>query len=260
MNVRRARVFLDESIIAKWPYMTAAEQRKFGNVEKIIARALRTAKADAKELWNDPELSEKEQRSKNRGRVNYFLAGLDVYAAAARGGKELPPELKAKGKVYRIIPNRNRHPLIKDAEAAFGLCNAGKIPSEKTLWMGVRTFDHKRNPQWQTSEMPKPVNMKRLKREKLADGKYHYIHLGATTLSRICVMNIANIYGQSWFELTHLFDPKRPNRLYDFYVQMAVDTKKKQVKLGELVVIPLNKDKSGKEIKSVEDDSLDAFA
>jgi len=259
LNVRRARVFLDESIIARWPYMSPEEQNRIGNLEKIIARATRAAKADANQLLNDANTSASKQKSQIRSRMNYFLAGMDVYAAAARGGKELPAELNAKGKLYRIIPNRNRHPLIKDKDAAFGLCTIGKIPSDKSIWMGVRTFDKTRNPSWLTQQLPKPVNMKRLRKEGRVDGKYHYIHLGASTLSRICVMNIANIYGQSWFELSHLFEPATPNRLFDFYVQIAVDPKKKQVKLGELVVIPLNKKAKSKDIKTVKDDSLDAY-
>ena len=61
-----------------------------------------------------------------------------------------------------------------------------------------------------------------------------------------------------------LHDPKRPNRLYAFYVCIAVDKDKKWVKLGELVVVPLDKAakpavKSAKPAKEAEKTKVDAF-
>jgi hypothetical protein len=59
-----------------------------------------------------------------------------------------------------------------------------------------------------------------------------------------------------------LHDPKRPNRLYAFYACLAVDKDKKWVKLGELVVIPLDKDAKPvktKPAKNAEKTKVDAF-
>ena len=81
-------------------------------------------------------------------------------------------------------------------------------------------------------------------RKEYGDGKYHYVHLGALPIEPNCHLAFYPISSQSGFSLCHLYDPKRPNRLYDFYVSLALPDDK-HVKLDELLVIPLDRDAAG---------------
>ena len=77
------------------------------------------------------------------------------------------------------------------------------------------------------------------------DGAYHYVRIGATALTNDCQIEFPSIASGSGFPVGFLFDPARPRRLYDLYVCMAVDPDRKWIKIGELVVIPLDRDASG---------------
>ena len=70
------------------------------------------------------------------------------------------------------------------------------------------------------------------------------------TLTRDCQIEFGAISPSSGFPVGFLFNPARPRRLYELYVCMAVDPDKKWVKIGELVVIPLDRDAAEEPVKA----------
>ena len=243
LNIRRARFNLDETLIAKWPYLTKAEQKKIGGIEPVIKRALQTAQEDAESICGSLPNAEKRKAAVAR-RMERMHGGLDQFIARTRPGRPLPKEFAGKT-VYRLMPNRNKLGLDKDPRAAFGLCNTGNAyPRQR--WFFIRSFDKLRNPSWQNTEFPRKLQVRLARvRKEYGDGKYHYVHLGALPIEPNCHLAFYPISGQSGFSLCHLYDPKRPNRLFDFYVSLAL-ADDKHVKLDELLVIPLDRDASGK--------------
>ena len=265
-NLRCLRYNLDVMTVAKWPYMTKEEQAGFGDLEKLIARINDTIQFEAEELRESLRLTDPKDFAEKVGiRTRHQHFGADIYIARARGGKPLPKTLRKFEKTaYRIMPNRNKLGLDKDPAAPFGLCNTGSYPNPNTLsWVTMRTFVSTRTPQWEIKPTASRFNEKRIIRNKTFDGKYHYYYLGAMPILPDSQIYYGPISGQSGFEMGQLHDPKRPNRLYDFYVCLAVDPDKKWVKLGELVVIPLDKDaapaKLSKPAKDAEKTKVDAF-
>ena len=259
LNLRRARYNLDQMVIARWPYMTKEEQAVFGDLESVIARAEKTIVADAEDLreyarHSNPEVFQRGVRLA----AAWLHTGLDQYICRARGGKALPAKFAKYKTVYRILPNRNKLGLDKDPEAPFGLCNTGKYPTWN-CWFFMRSFVYDRQPQWESAVPPLPIGKRRLKNAKF-DGKYRYYPLGAMTILPDSQIDISAISPVSGFGVGHLHDPARPNRLFDFYVGMAIDPERKWVKLGELVVVPLDKDAAPKEQpKRTVNDNVDAF-
>ena len=158
------------------------------------------------------------------------------------------------------MPNRNKLGLDKDPEAPFGLCNTGRHPRRKS-WLSLRTYIHGRKPSaWESEIPPVPMGPRRFLKQP-PDGKYQYYRLGAMAIVPDAQFDFSAISPQSNFGVGHLYDPKRPNRLFEFYVCAAVDPDHKWVKLGELVVIPLDKDaakvkKPGRVMKDTVDEFL----
>ena len=135
------------------------------------------------------------------------------------------------------MPNRNKLGLDADPAAPFGLCNQGQYPTRTTIFYR-RTYDP---PQPRSTPVLPRFDAKRLARVP-HDGAYHYVRLGAVTLTRDCQIEFGAISPNSGFPAGFLFDPARPRRLFELYVCMAIDPAKKWVKIGELVVIPLDRD------------------
>ncbi len=243
LNIRRARFTLDETLIAKWPYLTKAEQKRIGGIEPVIERALRTAQDDAESICRSYADAEKRKAAVAK-RMERMHSGLDQFIARTRPGRPLPKMFAGKKTVYRLLPNRNKLGLDKDPDAAFGLCNTGNA-YPRLRWFFIRSFDKLRKPSWQNTEFPRNMQVRYAKvRKEYGDGKYHYVHLGALPIEPNCHLAFYPISSQSGFSLCHLYDPKRPNRLYDFYVSLALPDDK-HVKLDELLVIPLNRDATG---------------
>ena len=72
-------------------------------------------------------------------------------------------------------------------------------------------------------------------------------------------MSISPISFFAGFSLGHLYDPARPNRLFNFVVSLAVDPERKWVKVDQLLVFPTDKDeKPGSEHKTNKD-VVDSF-
>ena len=258
LNLRRARFNLDQTVIARWPYMTKAEQAAFGGLESVIARAEKTVVDDQQDLYREFRSEPEVFKARVARRVAWTHTGLDQYIARARGGKALPKSFAKYKKVYRIMPNRNKLGLDKDPEAPFGLCNTGKHPLRRRSWLSLRTYVHGRKPAWDLVIPPLPVGPRRFQKEP-ADGKYHYLRLGAMPIEADAQIDFSALSPQSNFGVGHLYDPKRPKRLFDFYVCIAVDPDKKWVKLGELVVVPLDRDAKTGAKKRSEKSTVDEF-
>ena len=259
-NLDRLRYFLDQQTIAEWPYLTPAQQLEFGDLETIIARADKTIVDDTEQLNVSLRKANPERfKAACKRRIDYLHTGLDQYIYRARGGKALPEAFK-KYKAYRILPNRNKLGLDKDPEAPFGLCNTGVFP-KSGYWFIRRSHDNARDPKWQNEQVPKLMTESRLKRTGGLDGKYHYYYLGAMPVEQDLQIFYGVISPISGFAVGHLYDPKRPNRLFDFYVCIAADPDKKWVKIGELVVVPRNDDAvRGKgKAKPIVSETVDAF-
>ena len=260
LNLRRARYNLDQMVIAKWPYMTTDERSKLGDLEAVIARAEKTIVDDQQDLYREFKNNPEDFKARVERRVAWAHTGLDQYIARARGGKALPRQFAKYGTLYRIHPNRNKLGLDKDPEAPFGLCNTGRYPLRLKSWLSLRTFVLSPKPAWETEIPPVPMGPRRFVKQP-PDGKYQYYRLGAMALGPDAQLNFAAISSQSYFGVGHLYDPKRPDRLFEFYVCAAVDPDKKWVKLGELVVIPLDKgaskvQKPGRVMKDTVDEFL----
>ena len=132
------------------------------------------------------------------------------------------------------------------------------MTTASNCWFFMRSFVYDRQPQWESAIPPRPIGKRRLSAK--FDGKYHYYPLGAMTILPDSQIDISTISPVSGFGVGHLHDPKRPNRLYDFFVCMAVDPERRRVKLGELVVVPLDRDAAPKEKPNrTVNDSVDAF-
>ncbi len=235
-NLSRVRYNLDVTTIAKWPYMTKEEQAGFGELEKIIARAEAAIVTDAVQ-----KSDAKKFPTAVPVRIAYQHRGADIYIARARGGKPLPRSFAKFKTVHRIMPNRNMRGLDKDPDAPFGLCNRGNFPGMRH-WFQLRDFDPKRDPRWVMKPTALVFNERRIERNKTFDGKYHYYSLGKMPVAPDSQIYYGAISPASSFEMGQLHDPKRPNRLFAFYVCLAVDPDRKWVKLGELVAIPLDED------------------
>ena len=258
-NLRRLRYFLDQQTIAAWPYLSTAEQKKAGGLETVIARAEKTVVDDTESLYASLRKNYPDRfKTICERRIQYLHSGLDQYIFRARGGKPLPAAL-AKRKSYRILPNRNKLGLDRDADAPFGLCNTGVFP--RGNWVILRSYDYKRKPAWLSSRVPRMITESRLKRTGGLDGKYHYYYLGAVPVEQDLLVYYGSISPISSFAVGHLFDPKRSKRLFDLYVCIAADPDKKWVKVGELVVVPRDDDAvDGKgKSKPVDGDAVDSF-
>lgn len=236
LNIRRARFNLDETLIAKWQYLMPEQRKIAGDLEKVIARATETLIADLSDLYKEllTHSPQKYQRSVKRS-LKWLHSGFDQFAAAARGGKPLPEDFAKHKKLFRILPNRNKKALDSDPEAPFGLCTVWDLTKTKTLF-NLLSFDlAAKPPQWKKRSLPESFTPDRIAGFP-ADGKYHYYHLGAIKLSRDC--RISTIDPLSGFSLSPLYDPHTPGRLYDIHTAIAVSPDRKQIKFGEIVVIP----------------------
>ena len=257
-SLRRLRFNLDQYLLLLWQYLTPAEKEQAGDVEKVIARAQETVKMDASELRVSLQ-SNPAHFARNVGiRCRQVGGGLDQIIASARGAKPLPAQFMGK-KFFRLVPCRNKMALDADPEAPFGLCCPGMVP-KSDVWVVVRSFEHGRDPEWRRDPVPKPITFARLQAANALDGKYHYHHLGAMPVLPDAQVYYGSLMSISGFGVGHFFDPKRPGRLFDFYVALAVDPATKRVKVGELVVIPLDRDaaNTGKAPAGTKD-TTDAF-
>jgi len=239
LNLRRVRFALDQTIIIRWPYLTAAEQQEFGDLEKIIDRCNKIIldhNADVASSFRQPI----KRKNYIRQRVAWHNSGFDQITSVARGGKPLPGFLQKKGKLFRFIPNNNKKPLNKDPEAAFGLANFAKYPKHNRPIFILHYFENAKRSAMLRWDVPKIVNRKRI--EKTAkDNKYHWYHLGAVPMREDGVLMFSNVSPQSNFPLGHLYNPEDPDLLYDLYVSCAADKKKGLLRIDQLVVVPLNK-------------------
>ncbi len=253
-NVRRVRWNLDQTVIAKWPYLTKTEQKALGDLESYVTRTGEVIDRDHEELLGSIRESDpvryKEAAARRRARYD---SGLEQYIARARGGKALP-ERYAKRKVYRVIPSCHRGRLVADADAAFGLCNRGAFP-KSAAWFTMRHFNAGKPGAWESFPFPKPFGAKSVKRP---DGKYLRYYLGDVTLSPDSQLSISPISRFSSIALGHLYDPKRPKRLYSLVVSLAADPERKWVKIDELWVLPTQKN-AAKPRSGAADDKVDAF-
>ena len=247
LNIRRARFNLDLALLAKWPYLTEAEKSAVDGAEAVIARAESTIEAHVKDLYKTLRKREPKKYARSvKNLVTAYHRGLDPYVARARGGKALPEEFAGR-KVYRVLPHRYKLGLVMDPDAPFGLCVPNRYIDGD--WFGMRTFDINRGVKsaWMHMLPPIPFDQKRAQAVP-DDGKYRYYHLGAMTIGPDAQIPYAKSLAS--FHLNELYDPKRPNRLFDFYVMLAVTPGRKLVNLGELLAIPMNEDaKTGEESK-----------
>lgn len=243
LNIRRARCNLDQTLIAKWPYLTPHQRKAAGDLETVIARAEQTLVADQSDLFKGLRTKSpaKYQRLVENG-IRWYRSGLDQFAARARGGKPLPPKFAKNPKIFRILPNRNKLALDADPDAPFGLANRGVFPARSRSWFFLRSYNAKRRPAWRNIQPPLPLGAKRA--QTRLDGKYHYLPLGKMPVEADCQLTFPGISPQSGFSLAPVFDPGRPNRLYSFFVLAAFAPDKSRVKVAELLVIPLDEDAS----------------
>ena len=256
LNVRRARFVLDQMLLAKWPYLSDAERAKAGDLEALISRLDKIIAEDAADLRKSIRESDPERfRRDVAGSCRWIHKGLDQYVARARGGKPLPSNFARHKTLYRILPNRNREALDEDPEAPFGLCTVWRCVKAPS-WFCLRSFDHRRQPQWQREQLPKPFSPGRIAKTP-ADGKYHYYHLGSITITPDCQIGCLN--SVSGFSLSHLYDPKRPNRLFDVHAAVAVMPGRKQMKFGEIVVIPGKRDAAPNPKRKAVKDTSNSF-
>ena len=256
LNVRRARYNLDQTLIARWPYLTPEELKKAGDLEKVVSRAEATLVADAEDLCRDLKKSDPEKfRTSSQHYVEWHHAGLDQLVARARGGKPLPKRFAAK-KPFRIVPRRNKHPLTKDPAAPFGLCCQIAFPTTAN-WFYFRSHDATRNPRWEGVAPRHPLGPSRAKNR--LDGKYYYLALGSAPVEADSMLILGSRVGPVSFCLSPLFDPKRPKRLYEFHMLIAFAPDKSWIKVAELVAIPLDRDAKATDKKRTVKESVDAF-
>ena len=256
LNVRRARYNLDQTLIARWPYLTKKELEAAGGLEKVVARAEATLVADAEDLCRDLKKSDPEKfKTSSRHYVEWHHAGLDQLVARARGGKPLPKRFAAQ-KPFRIVPRRNKHPLTKDPAAPFGLCCQIAFPKTAS-WFYFRSHDANRNPRWQGVLPRHPLGPSRAKNR--LDGKYYYLALGSMPVEPDSMLILGSRVGPVSFCLSPLYDPKRPKRLYAFHMLIAFAPDKSWIKVAELVAIPLDRDAKATDKKRTVKESVDAF-
>ena len=238
LALRRARFSLDETTIAAWQYMTPAQQAAFGDLEKIISRAVDTVQQDAENSLASLKKTKPGRYKKIvNAKIARVMSGLEQYIAAARGGKPLPEYFAGK-KVFRIMPDRNKRGLDRDPEAAFGLCNTGVVPKTGS-WFYYRSYKRDRPVQWIIKRLPRPVNLTRvMKQDKYRE--YQFYHLGRITLEADSMIAFNHISRGSSYAVGHLFDPDDPDRLFDLYVSMAVDPEKKIIRQDQLVLVKLD--------------------
>ena len=257
LNIRRARFNLDLALLAKWPYLTEAEKSAVDGAEAVIARAESTIEAHVKDLYKTLRKREPKKYARSvKNLVTAYHRGLDPYVARARGGKALP-EGFAERKVYRVLPHRYKLGLVKDPNAPFGLCVPNRYIDGD--WFGMRTFDINRGVKsaWMHMLPPIPFDQKRAQAVP-DDGKYRYYHLGAMTIGPDAQIPYAKSLAS--FHLNELYDPERPNRLFDFYVMLAVMPGRKLVNLGELLAIPMDEDaKTGEESKRTAGEKINSI-
>ena len=256
LNIRRARFNIDLALLAKWPYLTEAERNETGPAEAVIARAESTIAAHAKDLYKSLR-GQKKYALNVKNLVTAYHRALDPYVARVRGGKALPAEF-SKRKVYRILHHRYKLGLEKDPDAPFGLC-APHVYYTGGDWFSMRSFDIRRGIEsaWMRIQPPIPFDPERA-RTVPDDGKYRYYRLGAMTVGQDS--QIAYARSLASFHLNELYDPKRPNRLFDFYVMLAVMPGRKQLKIGELLAIPMDEDaKTGEESKRTAGEKINSI-
>ena len=254
-NVRRTRWVLDETVVAKWPYLTPEERKALGDLDRRVER-LKTVllRANEAQLASMREADPAHYQSAMANRLRPRTAGLDNLVALARGGKPLPERL-AKRKVYRLLPTRHRKPLDIDPDAAFGVCNKGVYP-KKGSWFNMRRFNAGKPLGWESLPLPKPFGGKSIKH---ATGKYRFYYLGTMTIAPDSQLSISPISFFAGFSLGHLHDPKRPNRLFNFVVSLAVDPDKKWVKVDQLLVFPTDRDEKPGTKHKTNRDVVDSF-
>ena len=242
LNIRRARFNLDETLIAKWPYLTPEELKAAGDLEKVIARAEKTIVDDQQDLYRELRKSDPQKyKQLVTDRVKWHHSGLDQFVARARGGKPLPAKFAKLKKVYRLLPDRNKQALDVDPDAPFGLSNKGLFRADVHSWCNLRTYDPNRQPKWAISHPPMPLGPNRTK-DRL-DGKYRYIFLGKMPVEhQDAMLFIGAISPSSTICLSPVYDPKRPHRLYSFALLVAFAPDKSWVKVAELVVVPTDED------------------
>ncbi len=241
LNIRRARYNLDQTLIARWPYLTPELRQAAGSLETLVARAGQTLVDDQRDLYKGLRTAAPAKyRRLVEGGVKWHRSGLDQFIARARGGKPLPPQFASHKTIYRILPDRNKQALDVDPDAPFGLSNRGAFPVRGRSWFFLRSFDAKRRPAWRNILPPLPLAARRT-RDRL-DGNYHYLHLGKMPIEADSRLVFPRISPQSGFSLAPVFDPGRPKRRYNFVVLVAFAPDKSWVKVAELLVIPLDED------------------
>ena len=235
LNIRRARYTLDQTLLGKWPFLTDAERKAVGGLDKVIARIEQTIVDDQNDFFRgDPASVEKQKR------LAWYHEGIDPVIALARGGKPLPPELAARNAI-RMLPRRNKSGLDKDPDTPFGFSVKLDFP-EGNEWFFIRSHEPARDPRWASVAMPRRFGPEEW-RDRL-DGKYRYLHLGRMPVGHADSLLICGSRGslRTNFCLTPLFDPKRPKRLYDFYVLIAFGPDKSHIRIAEVVAIPTDED------------------
>ena len=235
LNIRRARYTLDQTLLGKWPFLTDAERKAVGGLDRVVARIEQTIVDDQSDFFRaDPSSKEKQKR------LAWYHEGLDPIIALARGGKPLPPELAERNAV-RMLPRRNKSGLDKDPDTPFGFSAKLDFPEGKECFF-IRSHEPARDPRWASVPMPQRFGPEEW-RDRL-DGKYRYLHLGRMPVGHADSLLICGSRGslRTNFCLTPLFDPKRPKRLYDFHVLIAFAPDKSHIKIAEVVAIPTDED------------------
>ena len=256
LNVRRARYNLDQTLIARWPYLTPEELKMAGDLEKVVSRAEAILVADAEDLCRDLKKSDPEKfKTSSQHYVEWHHAGLDQLVARARGGKPLPKRFASR-KPYRIVPRRNKRPLDVDPDAPFNLCCKIAFPTTSS-WFYFRSHDATRTPSWVGVAPRHPLGPSRAKNR--LDGKYYYLALGSAPVEADSMLILGSRVGPVSFCLSPLFDPKRPKRLYEFHMLIAFAPDKSWIKVAELVAIPLDRDAKATDKKRTVKESVDAF-
>lgn len=239
--VKAARVNLDEAILSVWPRLP---KRPEFDLDTVWARAAKNI-ADSVRRMAAGEPDEAKRRAFFDHNYNRrVLHGVDYFVFCARK----PKPLKNLGRplrpdaVLRQLPTHRRHTEFArrsysaDPKAAFGVAmwfnlrNKEIIPPPK-----IRRGEVGGSDEFVALKNPRPILVANLR--KNAGKGYKLYYIGRTRLWPQCVLWLGGLRRSMNVQLSHLYDPRRPEREYDVYLSIKYRRQPSSAYLAEAVLI-----------------------
>jgi len=240
--VRSARVNLDEAVLSVMPRLP---KNSGFELEPVAARMRKNFSASLEHIL----AFEKDDRKRQEAFEYLFnrrtLNGVDFFEFAARTPLPIKNKLKRPirpGAVLRQIPTHRRHTehhirrYSPDPKAAFGvsiwfnLRNKTVIPPPKLRLCDVGGFDR-----FVALGDPRPLPVETFKRNAGKGYKLYYI--GHTRLYPMCVLWLGGLRVSMNAQLSHLYDPRRPEQEYDVYLSIKYRRQPSSAYLDEVVLV-----------------------